>query len=76
MRGRAGVLSRIAAAAVILAGLLLPLFPGSASAVEQIEAAQVSYLPVANYEEAGKEFRRMRRLGINTVILRVFQHTG
>ncbi len=74
MRGRAGVQLRVAAAAVILGGLLLPLLPRSASALEQIEAAQISYLPAATYEEAGREFRRMRRLGINTVILRVFQH--
>jgi biofilm PGA synthesis lipoprotein PgaB len=76
MRGRAGAQHRIAVAALVLAGMLLPLFPRSAFALEQIEAAQVSYLPVATYKEAGREFRRMRRLGINTVILRVFQHPG
>jgi biofilm PGA synthesis lipoprotein PgaB len=76
MKRRRGGPGRVARVALILAGLVLPLFPHNALAVEQIEAAQVSYLPGATYEEAGREFQRMRRLGINTVILRVFQHPG
>jgi hypothetical protein len=44
--------------------------------VESLHAAQVSYLPARTYEEAGQEFRRMRKAGFDTVILRVFQNPG
>jgi biofilm PGA synthesis lipoprotein PgaB len=57
-------------------GLLLSLAATDVHAVESLYAAQVSYLPARTYEEAGREFRRMRKAGFDTVILRVFQNPG
>lgn len=60
----------------ILFGLLLTLAPAAVHAVESLHAAQVSYLPARTYEEVDREFRRMRKAGFDTVILRVFQNPG
>jgi len=60
----------------LLIALLLLFAPPAARAVEPMNAAQVSYLPARSYEEAGREFRRMREAGFDTVILRVFQNPG
>jgi biofilm PGA synthesis lipoprotein PgaB len=46
------------------------------SAASRIRAAQVSYLPSRNYPQVAAEFARMRRMGLDTVILRVFQRPG
>ncbi|ABA89998.1 hypothetical protein Pcar_2763 [Syntrophotalea carbinolica DSM 2380] len=47
-----------------------------AQAAPRIRAAQVSYLPSRNYPEVAAEFARMRRMGLDTVVLRVFQRPG
>jgi biofilm PGA synthesis lipoprotein PgaB len=47
-----------------------------ATAAPRIRAAQVSYLPCRNYPEVAAEFARMRRMGLDTVIFRVFQRPG
>lgn len=46
------------------------------AAAPRIRAAQVSYLPSRNYPEVAAEFARMRRMGLDTVIFRVFQRPG
>ena len=53
---------------VIVLAAVLP-----ATAAPRIRAAQVSYLPSRNYPEVAAEFARMRRMGLDTVIFRVFQ---
>lgn len=45
-------------------------------ATEPIRAAQVSYLAARSYPEVAAEFARMRSMGLDTVILRVFQRPG
>ncbi len=58
------------------AGLFLLGFPLSGQTVERLNIAQVSYLPSRTYDEVSREFQRMRRLGYNTVALRVFHNRG
>ncbi len=58
------------------AGLFLLGFPLPGQAVERLNIAQVSYLPSRTYDEVSREFQRMRRLGYDTVALRVFHNRG
>lgn len=61
---------------LLAAGLFLGGFPSPGEAVERLNIAQVSYLPSRNYDEVSREFQRMRRLGYDTVALRVFHNRG
>jgi biofilm PGA synthesis lipoprotein PgaB len=56
--------------------LLLWLLVTPASAAERLRAAQVSYLSCRNHPQVAAEFARMRRLGLDTVIVRVFHRPG
>lgn len=61
---------------ILLAAGLLTVAPLPTDAAPRIRAAQVSYLSSRNYPEVAAEFARMRRMGLDTVILRVFQRPG
>lgn len=61
---------------LLAAGLFLWGFPSPGEAVERLNIAQVSYLPSRTYDEVSREFQQMRRLGYDTVALRVFHNRG
>jgi biofilm PGA synthesis lipoprotein PgaB len=61
---------------LLAAGLFFLGLPVPGEAVERLNIAQVSYLPCRNYDEVSREFQRMRRLGYDTVALRVFHNRG
>ncbi|APG25006.1 MULTISPECIES: poly-beta-1,6-N-acetyl-D-glucosamine N-deacetylase PgaB [Syntrophotalea] len=67
--------SRRAVRWMLVAGLLLSTAL-QCGAAQHIRAAQVSYLASRNFPEVAAEFARMRRMGLDTVILRVFQRPG
>jgi len=56
--------------ALLLALMLAPLQVKAAP--PPLRAAQVGYLPCRNHAEVAQEFARMRRQGIDTVIIRAF----
>jgi biofilm PGA synthesis lipoprotein PgaB len=61
---------------LLAAGLLSGGGPSPGEAAERLNIAQVSYLPSRTYVEVSREFQRMRRLGYDTVALRVFHNRG
>lgn len=61
---------------MLLVGILMLAAVQPVKAAPRIRAAQVSYLPSRNYPEVAAEFARMRRMGFDTVIFRVFQRPG
>jgi biofilm PGA synthesis lipoprotein PgaB len=61
---------------ILLVGALVLAAVLPVTAAPRIRAAQVSYLPSRNYPEVAAEFARMRRMGLDTVIFRVFQRPG
>lgn len=62
--------------AAALAGWTAVLAPAPAAAVEQLRAVQITTMAATTYQEAGEEFKALRRAGYDTVILRVFQQVG
>ncbi len=61
---------------MLLVGILILMTVLPATATPRIRAAQVSYLTSRSYPEVAAEFARMRRMGLDTVIFRVFQRPG
>ncbi len=61
---------------VLLVGVLVLAAALPVAAAPRIRAAQVSYLPSRSYPEVAAEFAHMRRMGLDTVIFRVFQRPG
>jgi poly-beta-1,6-N-acetyl-D-glucosamine N-deacetylase len=61
---------------LLAAGVFFGGFPPPGEAVERLNIAQVSHLPSRTFEEVSLEFQRMRRLGFDTVALRVFHNRG